>query len=180
MIKSDNKNKALTLIESLIWFAVFAAVMVGVFALYSNSRDANNTATVNKEMATFFSRSNDVFSNESPASLSNDMAVKFGLFPNSLKNTGSGINNVFGGTVTTYGVAPSSIYLLYTNIPAGSICSNIVKAQKSVGWNAVQVNSTPILYVFDESTASYGYSITNATNACSNKDKSVVTLILVR
>lgn len=42
--------RALTLIEALIWFAIFAAVVAGVFSLYSNSRDANNASTTNKEL----------------------------------------------------------------------------------------------------------------------------------
>jgi len=139
------KNQGLTLIEALIWFAIFAAVVAGVFALYSSSRNASNASTVNKELSTIFTQTEQLYASDSTVGLNNTIGLQLGIFPKSLKVNGATINNVFGGTVTITGAAPSSFTVTYTNIPSGEVCSNIVRAQKAVGWTsglALPYNST--------------------------------------
>lgn len=148
----QSKNQGLTLIEALIWFAIFAAVVAGVFSLYSNSRDSNNASTVNKELSTIFSQTENLYATESTAGLTNTVGMQLGVFPSSIKSTtttGAGgtttLNNVFGGTITLAGVAPSGFTTVYTKVPKGSVCSSIVRSQKAVGWdsaNTINYNSS--------------------------------------
>lgn len=164
-----SKNQGLTLIEALIWFAIFAAVVAGVFALYSSSRNASNASTVNKELSTIFSQTEQLFASEDTADLDNTIALQLGIFPNSLKVNGTTVNNVFGGTVVIEGVTPSGFTVTYTNIPSGEVCSNIVRAQKAVGWDtglAVPYGSA--------------YKIKDVATACGNNGGAAKTLEFVR
>lgn len=138
MIKNKKNIAGLTLIEALIWFAIFAAVVAGVFALYSQSRNSSNASTVNKELSTIFSQSEQLFASDDTSELDNELALKLGVFPSSLKvATGGAVQNVFGGDVKITGSGPSGFSIEYTAIPKGEVCANIVKAQKAVGWDSV-------------------------------------------
>lgn len=164
-----HKIKGLTLIEALIWFAIFAAVVAGVFALYSNSRNQNNAETVNKELATIFSQTEMLFSDTSTAVLDEDIGLQLGIFPKSLKVSGTAIKNVFGGKVAIDGVPPSGYTVTYTNIPSGEVCSSIVRTQRSVGWNV----GANISY---DST----YDLSKVATACGNNGGPPLTLAFKR
>ena len=78
-----SRNIGLTLIEALIWFAIFAAVVAGVFSLYSSSRNASNASTVNKELSTIFSQTEQLFASDDTSALANNkIALQLGIFPN--------------------------------------------------------------------------------------------------
>lgn len=182
MTKLNSKVNGLTLIEALIWFAVFAAVVAGVFAIYGSTRNANNVATVNKELATIYARSEAIYAYESPAELDNATALKLGIYPKTVKVSPSGeVNNVFGGTITLQGFQPRTFMVTYTNVPAGETCVNIIKAQKAVGWIDAQVNETGITLVdHDRITGgAWAYSLSYVAQACSSSEGSV-TLIFAR
>ncbi|PAA30097.1 type 4 pilus major pilin [Pseudomonas fragi] len=167
-----SKNQGLTLIEALIWFAIFAAVVAGVFALYSSSRNASNASTVNKELSTIFSQTEQLFASDDTSALANNkIALQLGIFPNSLKvgTDGETISNVFGGKVTLIGTSPSGFTVTYTNVPTGEVCSNIVRAQKAVGWDsglAIPYGSK--------------YAIKDVAAACGNNGGKALTLAFVR
>ena len=173
MIIQENKIKGLTLIEALIWFAIFAAVVAGVFSLYSNSRDSSNASTVNKELSTVFSQTEQLFATEDTASLNNTVALQLGIFPSSMKIKGSTISNVFGGTATITGTTPSGFNIVYTNVPTGDVCSNIVRSQKAVGWDTATVGKTTVPY---NST----YSIATVAGACGNAGSAALSLTFTR
>jgi len=169
-LKYASKNKGLTLIEALIWFAIFAAVVAGIFALYSSSRNANNAATVNKELSTIFSQTEQLFASEDTKDLTdNKVALQLGIFPKSLKvsTDGTTISNVFGGKVTLSGFT-----VIYTNVPTGEVCSNIIRAQKAVGWDTADTGTT----VSYNST----YSINKVATACGDNGKKAISLTFVR
>ncbi|HFS0794268.1 type 4 pilus major pilin [Pseudomonas sp. WS 5027] len=172
-IKTRN-NIGLTLIEALIWFAIFAAVVAGVFALYSQSRNSSNASTVNKELSTIFSQTEQLFASEDTAQLTtggNRLAMNLGIYPSSLKTTKGGIKvqNVFGGEVTIDGQTPSGFSIQYTNIPKGEVCANIVKSQKAVGWDSVGT----VKYNED-------YKISNVSTYCGSNGSGVITLKFAR
>lgn len=169
----QSKNQGLTLIEALIWFAIFAAVVAGVFALYSNSRNASNASTVNKELSTIFSQTEQLYATESTDGLVNADALKLGVFPKSVKVNGNTINNVFGGTIVINGVAPSGFTVAYSNVPSGEVCSAIVRSQKAVGWDSVSTGSKEVTY---DST----YKISNVADACGSNGGKSVTVTFTR
>lgn len=174
-LKYASKNKGLTLIEALIWFAIFAAVVAGIFALYSSSRNANNAATVNKELSTIFSQTEQLFASEDTKDLTdNKVALQLGIFPKSLKisTDGTTISNVFGGKVTLTGQTPSGFTVIYTNVPTGEVCTNIIRAQKAVGWDTADTGTT----VSYNST----YSINKVATACGDNGKKAISLTFVR
>lgn len=136
-LKYNSKNQGLTLVEALIWFALLAAVIAGIFGVYQSNRNSNNSTTVNKELSTIFTQTESLFATETTDGLANTAAVQLGVFPKTLKiaKDGSTINNIFGGTVKLTGTAPSGFQVVYTNVPAGAVCSNIIRSQKAVGWD---------------------------------------------
>lgn len=136
-LKYNSKNQGLTLVEALIWFALLAAVIAGIFGVYQSNRNSNNSTTVNKELSTIFTQTESLFATETTDGLANTAAVQLGVFPKTLKIAadGSTINNIFGGTVVLTGQKPSGFTVVYTNVPSGTVCSNIVRSQKAVGWD---------------------------------------------
>ncbi len=164
-------NNGLTLIEALIWFAIFAAVVAGVFALYSQSRNASNASTVNKELSTIFSQTEQLFASEDTSELDNKLALNLGVFPSSLKITkgSSNVQNVFGGDVTIKGEGPSGFSITYTNIPKGEVCANIVKAQKAVGWESA-----------GDVTYDEDYKISQVSSYCESNGSGTISLEFVR
>jgi type II secretory pathway pseudopilin PulG len=170
-----SKNQGLTLIEALIWFAIFAAVVAGIFALYSSTRNANNASTVNKELSTIFSQTEQLFASDDTATLTNIVGLQLGVFPKSVKVTDATkgtISNVFGGTVTLTGQTPSGFTVAYTNVPSGEVCSNIVRAQKAVGWDTANTG-TSVSY-------NSSYSISAVSTACGANGGAAKTLTFVR
>ena len=172
-IKTRN-NVGLTLIEALIWFAIFAAVVAGVFALYSQSRNSSNASTVNKELSTIFAQTEQLFASEDTAQLTsggNKLAMNLGIYPSSLKTTKGGdtVQNVFGGKVTISGETPSGFTVTYENIPKGEVCANIVKSQKAEEWDSV-------------GTVKYndGYKISDVSTYCGSNGSGVISLAFVR
>lgn len=176
MIKNKKNLAGLTLIEALIWFAIFAAVVAGVFALYSQSRNSSNASTVNKELSTIFAQTEQLFASEDTAQLTsggNTLAMNLGIYPSSLKTAkgSTDVQNVFGGKVTISGQTPSGFTVTYTNIPRGEVCANIVKAQKAVGWDSVIDGN--VKYNED-------YKISDVSTSCGSNGSGVISLDFVR
>jgi len=77
------------LIEALIWFALFAAVVVGVFTLYASSREASMVANANKEISTVFAKGNSLYASTSNSSLAladvTPLMMQLGVMPSTLK-----------------------------------------------------------------------------------------------
>lgn len=174
MIKRNKNIAGVTLVEALIWFAIFAAVLYGVFSLYSQSRNAGNASTVNKELSTIFSQTEQLFATEDTAQLTdggNSLALNLGIYPKSLKSSanGSSINNVFGGAVTITGETPSGFTVTYNRVPTGEVCANIIRAQKAVGWDSVNGMN------YDKD-----YKISDANTLCGPSGNGTLDLVFVR
>lgn len=132
--------KALTLIESLIWFIIFSTIVVGVFALFSNSRDSNNSLQINKEIASIYTGIENLYTGGNTTGLSNVVGLQIGIFPKSVKiidSTNGTINNIYGGVILVKADAPTGFNLTYEKLPKGSVCANIIRGQKNIGWDAI-------------------------------------------
>lgn len=146
-LKRFKKKQGLTLIEALIWFAIFAAVVVGVFSLYASARTANFAAKTNKEITYMFASIQEKYANDSTADLYNKVAYQFGIFPSTLKVAVASngyigdVTHSFGGRVVIYGYAPNGFDVSYYDIPSGEACLRIVREQKKTGWT--MLNNTP-------------------------------------
>lgn len=171
-----NSNKGLTLIEALIWFAIFAAVIAGVFALYNNSKNSNNASTISKELTTIFVKTEEVFASQSTGGLTTKLAVQLGIFPSSTKITDAAngtVYNVYGGKIVMQGYAPVGYTVNYFSIPKGSVCSSIVKSQRNTGWLRVY-NGTQDLY-YDET-----YTIAKVASFCGKDGDGTLELVWTR
>jgi Tfp pilus assembly protein PilE len=158
-----NKIKGLTLIEALIWFAIFAAVVAGVFALYANTKEMNNSANVSKEITTTFAKVENVYATNVTTGLTNTIGLQLGVFPNTIKVIDSAagtLNNVYGGKILLQADPPTGFNLTYEKVPKGPECASIIKSQKNVGWNSL--NGSVLL--FDES-----FSVAGVTSICGQK-----------
>lgn len=164
MIKN---NRGLTLIESLIWFAIFASVVAGIFAIYKNTNDSNDISRTNNELAQIFVKTNDLYSSGDGFDADevyvsgkniNDIVLNFGIIPKTLKVNGKIINNNFGGVVNFVN-RTTGFVIQYSKVPNGSSCMNIVGGQSKVGWEFVVIDGTRIYY-------NNSYKITDASTAC--------------
>ncbi len=174
MIKRNKSIAGVTLVEALIWFAIAATIIYGVFSLYSQSRNASNAATVNKELSTIFSQTEQLFATEDTAQLTdggNRLALNLGIYPKGLKSnsTGNTVQNVFGGDVTITGETPSGFTVTYDRIPTGEVCANIIRAQKAVGWDSVNGMN------YDKD-----YKISDANTLCGPSGNGTLDLVFVR
>jgi hypothetical protein len=158
-----NKNNGLTLIEALIWFAVFAAVVAGVFSLYAKSRDESLASSVNREISTMFAKLDDISNKEDSTGLNPNLAYRLGAVPSTLKmsNDGYVLKNSFGGSVNIVGLPPSGFLVTYTNVPYGRICSAIMATQSKVGWNYMIDYPEGNKITFDST-----YSINKVASVC--------------
>jgi hypothetical protein len=164
-----NSKKGLTLIEALIWFAVFAAVVAGVFGLYSSSRNSSMLLDANKEIATIFTKANSLYASEGTASFGlNESSAglditptlfNMGILPKTLKWNGTSLYNRFGGDVKVFNRTQGFV-LIYSKIPTGSMCSNIISNQRKIGWDFVVIGaSNRVMY---DST----YNVDSVANLC--------------
>lgn len=163
------KNAGVTLIEALIWFAIFATIVAAVFVFYSKSQTKNNSFLVNKQLSTIYREANNVFDNEPSNILNNLTAMQYGLVPKDMQiadaSTGKFLN-VFGGNVTIAGLNTTGFTVTYTKIPVGDACVNIVDNQKRLGWN--NVNST--IYYNDT------YNMNSVASLCANGSNKTIDL----
>lgn len=163
-MKINKKNTGLTLIEALIWFAIFAAVIAGVFSIYSSANDAKLASQTNKELSTIFSSVESLYATESTSGLTNIIGIQLGVFPKSMKirNDETGIiDNSFGGQVALSGIAPSGFSLIYSKIPRGSICAELVRSQRKVGWEEVKIDGNSGVVKFNKT-----FDISNVAELC--------------
>lgn len=159
---NKKSNSGLTLIEALIWFAIFAAVIAGAFALYSKARESIMVTSVNEEMSTMFSKLDRLFQVESTAPLNAKLAYDLGAIPSSIKavNNNTVYKNRFGGDVNVVGIPPLGFLITYTSVPNGSVCAGIITGQRKVGWTYILDNKGNKI-TFDEN-----YKISQVANAC--------------
>lgn len=165
-----NKQKGLSLIEALIWFAIFSSVLMGVFTLYSSSRTSSMISDTNKEIASIFAKGNSLYASEGGTSFGfnekiygldiTSIMVQMGVVPSTLKWDGTILSSRFGGPVN-YLNRTEGFVVLYKKIPTGKICVGIVSGQRKIGWDFVVVGSSSRLQ-YDET-----YSISKAAAACS-------------
>lgn len=135
--QQNYRTSGLTLIESLIWLAILASIIVGVFSIYNKTRDNKNISIVSQELSTIFSKTDSIYSTNNTDGLNNLTALNLGLFPKTVKiidsSTGK-LANIFGGEITITGNPPNEFSVTYTKIPRGEICYKIIDSQKKVGW----------------------------------------------
>jgi len=144
------KDKGLTLIEALIWFALFAAVIYSAFVMYNHYKNEQKIYTVSKELETIYKKTEAMFALTTNDVLNTLPVTKqdfldFGIYPTTLKvRTVANTTSAFGPININYNGA-DGMQVNYTKIPKGEICSKIILSQKLIGWykvNSLNYNSS--------------------------------------
>jgi type II secretory pathway pseudopilin PulG len=170
------KTKGLTLIEALIWFAIFAAVVAGVFALYSKTRNSNMALRANQEISSMYAKLESIYATENSSTLNATIAYQLGVIPPTIKAVSNQtiFKNQFGGNVNITGLPPSGFMVTYTNVPYGDVCSTILSGQRKVGWNYM-LDTAGNRIDFDEN-----YNIAKVSTVCKNNGDGSVEFSLYR
>jgi hypothetical protein len=168
MRKKLNKNKGLTLIEALIWFAIFAAVIYSAFVMFNNYRQEQKIQIVSKELESIYKKITSLSEMTTMAdmykfSLSKKDLLDFGVYPETLKvRTASNTTSAFGVMDIGY-LGSDGFAVTYTQIPPGKVCSKIILSQKLVGWTEVIGSSTSLNFYG-------GLDVDKITKFCSGND----------
>jgi len=132
------KNKGLTLIEALIWFAVLSAIVFGVVVVYQNTQAKANITMETKNIQFIFAGLQDAKRDGLSNDLDNKMASSLGIIPRNLRKTSNGqLTNAWGGDVTIEYIDGEGYKLTYKNIPKED-CVSIINQQKNVGWGRIE------------------------------------------
>lgn len=145
MLMKIKSNQGLTLIEAMIWFALFAAVIYSAFVMYNSYKQNQNTYMINSELKHIYKNMNAIINYTT-----NDDVTKLGMtkkdlldagvYPYTLRvRTEALTMGVYGKVEIVYGGGSNyEVYsTTYYEIPKGDVCTKIVLGQNNVGWNRV-------------------------------------------
>lgn len=140
-IKMNNKEKGLTLIESLVVVGILLGIVAIALTLYGTVRDRLNVKNESENVSFMYSQVTDLFSDEGTDDLDNDLAIEAGIIPKKMKTSGSNIYNAWDGKVTIEGTGTNAFEIKSERVPAGDVCVNLIRNQRKVGWDAYEVGS---------------------------------------
>lgn len=129
------KNQGLTLIESLVVVGILLGIIAIALTLYGTVRDRLNVKNESENVSFIFSQMADLFSDET-VSITQSDAINAGVYPNKMKISGTNVYNVWGGAVTIAASGTNGFQLTYKNVPSGSVCVDLVRNQRKVGWTS--------------------------------------------
>lgn len=144
----NRKNKGLTLVEGLIWFALLAAVIVVVFLNVKSSSDKNKLTSEIRNVQFILMKMTDIksASNQDDEKFDNLQAQQLGVFPKGMKIAGSNqIINKWGGDVIIEYKQGLGYTLTYKNVPS-DVCTNFIQSLKGVGWGKIETSDKNCVY----------------------------------
>lgn len=131
------KNQGLTLIESLVVVGILLGIVAIALTLYGTVRDRLNVKNESENISFIFSQTVDLFSDEGTSDIKNELAVQAGIIPKKMKITnGEDVFNSWGGRVDIKPNGSNGFLLTYKKVPSGSVCVDLVRNQRKVGWDA--------------------------------------------
>lgn len=164
-LKLNNKQKGLTLIESLVVVGILLGIVAVALTLYGTVRDRLNVKNESENASLIYSQVVDLYSDEVTSNLTNiAQAVDAGIIPKKMSVINKVVTDSWGGTVLLSGSGTTAFELTFPKVPAGDVCVAFVKNQKKVGWDNFQV-TTKVLY-----SASTNSSIASQCAKVSGKD----------
>lgn len=137
--KMNLKKKGLTLIELLIVLGVGGGVVAGALVLVGNVMSERDTKQHSENISTIYNNMQNLFADEDIVDTTS-VLITAGIFPNSLKineDTGT-VKNAGGGNVEIQKWGTDGYTLHYEKIKVNT-CVDVLKAQKSVGWDTFTV-----------------------------------------
>ncbi|MBA4690076.1 MAG: prepilin-type N-terminal cleavage/methylation domain-containing protein [Pseudomonas sp.] len=131
------KNQGLTLIESLVVVGILLGIVAIALTLYGTVRDRLNVKNESENISFIFSQTVDLFSDEETSDIGNELAVQAGIIPKKMKiSNGEDVFNSWGGRVDIKPNGSNGFLLTYKKVPSGSVCVDMIRNQRKVGWDA--------------------------------------------
>ncbi len=169
-LSKTGKRSGLTLIESLVVVGILLGIVAIALTLYGTVKDRLNVKNESENISFIYAQVSDLFSDETTDDLENPLAVESGIFPKKMKIAGDRVYNAWGGVVEIKGETDSNGFTLeYRKVPKESVCVDLVRNQRKVGWDIAIVGGTDVVY--SEMTTS------DITKACSAVAGDTLTVI---
>lgn len=141
------KQKGLTLIESLVVVGILLGIIAVALTLFGTVRDRLNVKNESENASFIFSQVVDLYSDESTSNITQEDAITAGIFPKKMNIVGSNVTNSWGGQVKIKEGTDTGFSLEYSKVSNGDVCVNFVKNQKKVGWDSVEITKNGADYV---------------------------------
>ena len=160
--KVGKKISGMTLIETLVVITVGLTVIALALTVYNSVSNKLNVKSETENLSIMYSGVRDLFSEEPLEDIDNELLISAGVIPDKMKVIGDLIKNTWGGDVTFEGVDDYNFEVTYEGVSNGSVCIDLVRNQRKIGWESASVGGTEIDYsaivVSDLATACEGTS----------------------
>lgn len=143
----SRRQAGVTLMEALVWFGIFAAVVVGVLSNLNSTNSSKDTVQLIKDITAVRSATQAFYNGAGgygTASLDSTL-ITSNKIPSTLPISGGTISTSIGGTLTVTGNT-TNFTMTLTNVPA-DICSQLL-SNMSNGWASVKVGSSAAITTF--------------------------------
>lgn len=144
----DRKVSGLTLIETLVVFSIALLIISLALLTYRLVSDKFNVRNETENITLIFNQTKELLSYESTNQLNNGFAYDAGIIPEKMKVLksvdGAIIKNAWGGDVNIKGYELYNISLLYSGVPKGGACIDLVRGQRKVGWTHYNVGNNGV------------------------------------
>lgn len=135
MNKANKSSKGFSLVELLVVVGIGGALVAGALVLGNDVRTKSDIKTHSENISTIYNNMQNMFSNETPDGLSNDVLEPAGIFPSSLKFAGDDetVLTPGGGNVVVTGIG-NGFELNYNKVKQ-TTCVEVIRSQQNVGWD---------------------------------------------
>ena len=162
--KVGKKISGMTLIETLVVITVGLTVIALALTVYNSVSNKLNVKSETENLSIMYSGVRDLFSEEplnGDSGIDNELLVSAGVIPDKMKVIGGDtIKNTWGGDVTFDALDEYNFTVTYEDVKSGSVCIDLVRNQRKIGWGGATVGGTDVDYsaivVSDLTTACEG------------------------
>lgn len=165
----EKKTSGLTLIETLVVFSIGLLFISLALVTYKLVSDKFNVRNETENITLIFNQTKVLLSYESTNQLNNGFAYDAGIIPEQMKVfksvDGAIIKNSWGGDVNIKGSNLYDISLLYSGVPKGGACIDLVRGQRKVGWTHYNVGNSGV-----HNKDYFDISMGNLTEDCNIKN----------
>ncbi|MBU0901448.1 MAG: hypothetical protein KKH62_05770 [Gammaproteobacteria bacterium] len=147
-LRKMGRRSGLTLIESLVVVGILLGIVAIALTLYGTVKDRLNVKNESENISFVYAQVTDLFSDETTDDLENSLAVQSGIFPKKMKIVGGNtVYNSWGGKVEIEGEQDKNGFVLtYNKVPKESVCVDLIRNQRKVGWDSASVGSKKITF----------------------------------
>ena len=144
LINSKGRRKGLTLIESLVVVGILLGIVAVALTLYGTVKNRLDVKNESENISIIYSQIKDLYSDEGTKDLTNTVAVQLGVIPKKMNvnSDGKTVYNTWGGKVDVKGNGDNGFILTYPKVPSGSVCVDLIRNQRKVGWDKYGVGSS--------------------------------------